>query len=109
VSSDFDLALAHYRLLFPTLASLGAAPGCGVWRAEYDRLVKSGLSAMLIVQSSTDGGNTTATRNYDQKELLRAVLTRRAELDTDFDDLIFAPVSKKSRRRLGITVRLGCN
>ena len=104
--SDNEIALAHYRIQFPDLASLGSAPGCATWKAEYDRLVAGGFSATLITGSASDGQNTTAQRNFDQKVLIAAVLTRRAELDTAFDDHALAPVQIKPRRRLGYVVSL---
>lgn len=103
--TDSEIALIHYRLQFPSLESLGAAPECGQWKAEYDRLASSGFSATLIVQSTSDAGSATAQRNFDQKELLSALILRRAELDPDFEATMLVPAAIKPRLRLGITVR----
>ena len=77
------------------------------WQAEYDRLAASGLSATLYIAQSSETGSATVAKNFDQKSLLWALTTRRAELDSAFDDLINAPVATKARRRLGYVVRLG--
>lgn len=105
--SDSILALAHYRQLFPTVSALGTASTYEVWQAEYDRVVASGLSATLITSTNFEGAAASGARNFEQKILLHALLTRRAELDPDFDELVFAPPAVKARRNLGITVLLG--
>jgi hypothetical protein len=105
--SDDDLCLAHYRMMFPSLASLGTGTPPPVWQAEYDRIAKSGLSATLMTSVSGDGGNASAMKNFDQKILLRALMLRRAELDTVFDAAIFAPPGARPRRRKGTVDRVG--
>jgi hypothetical protein len=105
--SDFELALVHYRLLFPAVASLGVAPACEVWKQEYDRIAASGLRATLIVGTTSDAGGATAQRQFDQKVLLRALIIRRAELDETFEAAVLAPPSHKMRRRAGTIVQLG--
>jgi hypothetical protein len=102
--SDFELALAHYRMQFPTIQSLGDPPHYTAWRAEYDRVSASGLSATLVTASGSDGTNVSAQRNFSQTVLLSALLGRRAELDSDFASTVLAPV--RPRRNLGITVQL---
>ena len=101
-SADFELALAHYRMLFADLAALGTAGA--TWRVEYDRVAATGLSATLITTLSHEGGSSGAARNFEQTVLLRALLARRAELDSVFAATVFAPTT--ARRNLGIRVRL---
>lgn len=106
--SDFELALAHYRLLFPDLASLtgGNSTGGPDWQKEYDRVSSLGFSGTLITSSSSVAGNASAERNFEQKTLLSALLIRRGELDLDFDETVFAPVSVRPRHRAGFVVRV---
>jgi len=99
---DYTLALQHYRLLFPTLVSLGAGSPPATWKAEYDRLAATGLSATLVTQTSSEGQSVGAQRNFSQKALLTALHERRSELDTNYQP--FAP--GKVRRALGFRVRL---
>jgi hypothetical protein len=100
--SDYELALEHYRMLFPDGDALGEGSPPQAWKAEYDRLAKSGLSATLVTQTSTEGMSVSSQKNFDQKTLLRALHDRRAELDSDYQP--FTP--GKIRRSLGIRVRL---
>jgi hypothetical protein len=103
--SDFDLCLGHYRMMFPDVAALGAGSPPAAWGAEYARVSESGLSATLMVGVGSDGGSSTAVRNFDQKVLLQALMVRRAELDSDFEDLIMAPPTVRHGRRMGSVVR----
>lgn len=105
--SDFQTALTHYRIKFPTLAALGAAPQFAEWQGEYDRVAAGGLAATLFTSQSSETGSATVARNFDQKALLDALTTRRAELDEAFAALVGAPVTVKPRP-LGIRVKLGC-
>jgi hypothetical protein len=100
--SDFDLALEHYRLQFPTLATLGEGSPPVVWKAEYDRVAATGLATTLVTGTSSEGSSVNGTKNFNQRILLRALHERRAELDTDYQP--FAP--SRPRRALGIRVRL---
>lgn len=103
---DFQLALAHYRGQFKTLADLGGGAEPAAWKAEYDRVAASGFGAVLITSSSFEGGAGSGQRNFDQKTLLKALHARRAELDPSHDDTAFAPAAVKPRlRRTGITVQ----
>lgn len=105
---DFTIALTHYRLIFPDVASLGGgAPHPDKWWQEYQRVSEEGLAATLFTQNNYEGGSATAQKNFDQRAILRALVTRRAELDTAFDDAVFAPPAVKSRQRLGHLIRLG--
>lgn len=81
---DFQLAYAHYCLQFPDLASLGTGDPPVAWKAEYDRLVASGLSAVLITSNSQGGDGTGAIRNFDQRLLLTALHRRRQKLDATY-------------------------
>lgn len=101
---DHDLALAHYRLEFPDLASLGVA--AATWRTEYDRVAASGLSATLLTSTSFEGGASSASRQFEQKVLLHALHTRRAELDAAYLATVTAP-APILRQPMGIRVRLG--
>lgn len=105
--SDFELALAHYRLLFPDVGSLGDGTPPAAWKAEYDRVVSLGLAATLVTSSTFTGGTGgSGVRNFDQKILLQALHTRRGELDADYAASIFAESTAAPARRLGITVQL---
>jgi hypothetical protein len=105
---DFTIALTHYRLIFPDAASLGAGtPHPDKWWEEYGRVSAEGLAATLFVQNAYEGGSSTAQKNFDQRAVLRALVTRRAELDADFDDAVFAPPAVKSRASYGHLIRLG--
>jgi hypothetical protein len=98
--SDFDLALEHYRLQFPTLASLGDGDPPYDWKTEYDRVSTTGFASTLVTSIGADGSQTGAQRNFDQRHLLTALHTRRGELDTAYTP--FAPPAP--RRALGIRV-----
>ena len=100
--SDFALALEHYRLLFPTLASLGTGPIPAAWKCEYDRVAALGLDATLVTATGADGSSVGAQRNFDQKHLLRALHERRAELDNTYRP--FAPTAP--RHGIGIRVKV---
>ena len=98
--SDFDLAIEHYRLQFPTLASLGVNTPPVKWKAEYDRVASTGLASTLVTTTGADGSSVGAQRNFDQRILLRALHERRAELDSTY--VPFAPT--KPRQSMGIRV-----
>jgi hypothetical protein len=100
--TDLELALEHYRLIFPDLASLGEGAPPSAWKAEYDRVASTGLSATLVTQTSSEGQSVQAQKNFSQKSLLTALHERRAELDTNYQP--FAP--GRIRRALGFRVRL---
>jgi hypothetical protein len=104
--ADFQLALAHYRMQFPDLASLGSGDIPGDWKAEYDRVASEGITATLITRLSYEGGSQEGISNFDQKALMRALLTRRAELDPTFESVAFDPAAIMPTRRLGIRVWL---
>lgn len=96
--SDQELCLYHYRIMFPTLASLGTVENpISVWNAEYMRLASGGLSATLVIAHGADGSSANAVRNFDQKLLLSALITRRSELDTEWGGAIFKPTYQKQR------------
>jgi hypothetical protein len=98
--SDLDLAIEHYRLQFPTLASLGGNNPPIHWKAEYDRVASTGLASTLVTSTGADGSSVGAQRNFDQRILLRALHERRAQLDSTY--VPFAPT--KPRQSLGIRV-----
>lgn len=79
---DFQLAYAHYCLLFPDLESLG--DDAADWRTEYDRVVACGLAATLITSNSQAGDVTAASKNFDQRTLLTALHLRRAKIDETY-------------------------
>lgn len=105
---DSQLALIHYRMLFPDVAALGPGNPPAAWKSEYDRVSASGLSATLITSNSYEGGSASAVKNFDQRIVLEALLIRRAELDPTFDTSAFEPPQVIQRRRFGFVVRLGC-
>ena len=74
---DYALALAHYRLTFPTLASLGTASA--TWRTEYDRVSSIGLSSTTVIGSSSEGATASAIRNFSQRVLMTALHAVRAD------------------------------
>lgn len=104
--ADFQLALAHYRMFFPDLASLGAGTPPDVWKAEYDRIASEGITSTLITRLSYEGGSTEGIGNFDQRALMRALLTVRAELDPSFAPVAFDPAMICPSRRIGIRVWL---
>lgn len=104
---DRQLALAHYRLQFPTLESLGAGEIPANWKAEYERVASQGLSATLVTSTSFEGGSGSGVRNFDQKILIAALHTRRAELDADYDETAFSPPGILPRQRMGFIVQVG--
>lgn len=99
---DLQLALAHYQLQFPDLASLGAGTPPKAWKTEYDRVAAIGLSATLVNQTASDGTSVGSLENFDQRILLRALHERRAQLDPTY-----SWDTPPKGRRLGITVSLG--
>lgn len=102
--ADFQLALAHYRMSFPDLASLGTGTPPAIWKAEYDRIASEGITSTLITRLSYEGGSTEGIGNFDQKALMRALMTVRAERDATFEPMAFDPAAVTPRRRLGIRV-----
>lgn len=95
--SDYRLALAHYRLLFPDLASLGMGTPPATWMTEYNRVVSSAFGEVTLTSTSFEGGSGSGQRNFDQSILLRALHNRRTELDCTY--VALDPV-----RPMGITV-----
>lgn len=107
-SRDLQLALAHYRMMFKTVADLGAGADPALWKKEYDRVSASGFNAVLITSSSYEGGAGSGQKNFKQSILLEALHTRRAELDPTHDEVAFAPPSLTPRyRRMGYIARMG--
>jgi hypothetical protein len=103
---DYAIALAHYRLLFPDLASLGTGDPPFTWYAEYNRVVALGLSATLITSTNMEGSAAGASRNFDQKTLLLALHARRGELDGEYlESLTTAP--PLIAQPAGVVIRLG--
>lgn len=102
---DEQLALAHYALQFPTLASLGSGNPPSSWKAEYDRVAETGLGAQLVTSVSSEGTTTGAARNFDQKTLLWALHIRRYQLDPTYVSP-FQPPPPIAAKRLGYVVRL---
>jgi len=102
--SDFELALAHYRLSFPDLSSLGSGTPPAAWKTEYDRVAAFGLTATLLTSSSSVAGSASSQKNFDQKTLLHALHTRRSELDSTYATALSVPVTP--RRNLGITLNI---
>jgi hypothetical protein len=102
---DFALALQHYRLLFPDVASLGTGTPPATWWAEYLRVSQQGLTATLITNLSTEGASHSGVKNFPQKTLLSALHARRGELDTDYSDHL-ATGSGVQRRPIGIRIQL---
>jgi hypothetical protein len=79
--SNYNLALAHYRLQFPDAGSLGSGDPPATWKTEYDRVAGVTLDSVLLTSGSFEGGQGSGIRNFDQTVLLRALHARRAELD----------------------------
>lgn len=104
---DYQLALAHYGIMFPDVASLGAGTPPVDWKAEYDRLVDSGLGAVLITSTGAEGASASGQRNFDQKVLLNALHARRMALDATYKPFDAAVPDLRPARNLGIIVRLG--
>lgn len=102
--ADFQLALSHYRMQFPDVASLGTGAMPGDWKAEYDRVASEGLGATLITEMNYEGGGHRGIQNFDQKTLIRALLARRAELDPTFHDTAFAPARILPTRPMSVRV-----
>lgn len=110
IDHDLQLALADYRMMFPgaTGSGLTGTPLTN-WQTEYERVKAAGLAATLITGSTMgDGSSASALKNFDQKILLRALLTRRAELDPDFDEVAFKLPEVVTRESYGVTVVTGC-
>jgi hypothetical protein len=103
-AADFQIAIAHYRMQFPTLASLGDGTIPGDWKAEYDRVASEGLSATLITELTYEGGGHRGIQNFDQKILIRALMARRAELDSTFHDTAFSPARILPSRTMSVRV-----
>jgi hypothetical protein len=103
---DYQLAYAHYVLTFPTLASLGDAPGYATWRTEYDRVNEAGLSATLLVNTSSEGASAGAIRNFPQKTLLAALHARRAALVPAYLTSLQTPAPQIGQVN-GSVIRLG--
>lgn len=93
-------------MLFPDLASLGAGSPPATWKTEYDRVSENAFSPLFVTATGSEGATNAAIKHYPQTTLLMALHTRRAELDSDYDDTAFAPAAVKPRP-LGITIRLG--
>lgn len=82
--TDFFDALVHYRTKFPDLASLGDGSPPDTWKAEIDRVEAIAFDALLATGANLEGGNVSGQMNFGQKNLVRALYARRAELDTAY-------------------------
>ena len=100
-----QLALAHYALQFPDLASLGTGTPPATWKAEYDRVMDVALAPVLVTGTGNEGTNVNALRNFDQKTLLTALHARRNQLDSTYTSP-FANTPLIAGRRLGFQVLL---
>lgn len=106
--TDFQLALAHYAILFPDLAALGAGSPPVTWKAEYDRVAESGLGASLVTGASDGAGaSVQGSRNFDQRILLEALHLRRAQLDATYLPFSATALDLRPAQNLGITVFIG--
>lgn|ERR1043166_184037 len=83
--SPYRLALAHYRIQFPDLASLGTGDPPSAWKTEYDRVASTAFSSLLLTHSAFEGGTGSGEKLFDQEVLLTALHDRRGELDDDYD------------------------
>ena len=83
--SPYRLALAHYRLQFPNLESLGGGTPPAAWKTEYDRVSSVAFSNLLLTHGAFEGGTGTGEKLFDQEVLLEALHDRRGELDEDYD------------------------
>lgn len=103
-AADFQLALAHYRMQFPDVPSLGPGTPPTQWQVEYNRVASEGLSATLITELTYEGGGHRGIQNFDQKILIRALMARRAELDATFQDTAFSPARILPSRTMSVRV-----
>lgn len=103
--TDLQLALAHYALQFPDLASLGTGTPPDLWKAEYDRVMDTALAPVLVTGTGNEGTNVNALRNFDQRILLSALHARRNQLDSTYVSP-FANAPAVLGRRVGFQVQL---
>lgn len=103
--TDLQLALAHYAIQFPDLASLGAGSPPATWKTEYDRVMDTAFAPVLVTGTGSEGSNVNASRNFDQKTLLHALHVRRNQLDETYTAPFAAPPVKLGRR-VGFQVQL---
>jgi hypothetical protein len=103
---DYLDALAHYRTLFPTLASLGT--GAAAWSEEVARVASGALAAVLATGADIEGGSISGIANFNQRARLRALHARRAEVDSLYTNPYAMPVSRAMAPMPGgFRVRLG--
>lgn len=105
---EFQLALAHYRLVFADLESLGDAGANGqptAWWTVYNEVASGAMAQTLVLESAAEGTRVAGARNFDQLTLLRALHARRAELDPDYIDTAFEPAAIPARQ-FGVTLRV---
>lgn len=103
--TDLQIALAHYALQFPDLASLGAGTPPATWKAEYDRVMDTALAPILVTGTGSEGTNVNAMRNFDQKTMLTALHARRNQLDSTYTAPFAAPPAILGRH-FGFQVQL---
>ncbi|MEQ1862731.1 MAG: hypothetical protein ABMA13_22655 [Chthoniobacteraceae bacterium] len=82
-NSDYLDALVDYRVMFPTLESLGAGTPPIAWEAERLK-ARAALDAILATSVQLEGGGISGFRQFAQQHKLRAIYAVRAELDEDY-------------------------
>ena len=107
--ADLSLALADYRQLFPGAPRSGlSGDALTQWQTAYAAARAAATAGVRITSSSFDGSTTEGKFQFDPRELMRALLIRRAELDPTFDDAVFeAPHIKPRKRKQSYVIRFG--
>jgi len=101
-------ALVYYRTLFPTLASLGTGTPPATWKAALDGVAEEAFDPITGTSVNLEGGSVSGVVNFRQKYKVRALHSRRAELDVAYvNPYLQAAAEPLSPQRLGFTVRFG--
>lgn len=101
-------ALVYYRTLFPTLASLGSGAPPAAWSAALTAVSEEAFDPITGTSVNLEGGSVSGVVNFRQKFKVRALHSRRAELDATYaNPYLVAAAEPLPPQRLGFTVRFG--
>lgn len=105
--SQFADALMHYRIRFPNIESLGAGSPPARWAKEYEAVSGVAFAPVLLTTHSEDGRSASGQAAFSSQSKIRALVARRAELDTDFAVTIASPPPQIGGQTRGSVIRFG--
>lgn len=99
-------ALVDYRVMFPTIASLGEGNPPAAWE-EARLAARVALDAVQGTSATLEGGSVSGFRNFPQYHKLRAIYAVRAELDEEYVNPYTLPAEDPvPMQRMGSILRL---